>query len=417
MEVHVRVGSRIQRFELFGDDVTIGRASSCELQLFESSTEPVHAKLLKRRGHIILTPGPGSIKGVRLIDSLIRSPVIIDRNSIFEVGRVTMQAEIIDERSPLGESFNGYKVFQAIQRDSRLVRRYLAVNSHGNLAELCMLSKEVERPHGENWLQRFSGAWCLDKNDSSEVVFGEFDGRTFLLEPRSSSAKSGNETYGVRLSELDLCIDDGRLHLPVETVVAILAQVAEELAKLHQSIGPHGRIWPRTVHLHANGSVQILVPGPSTGSITDDFEPIYSFSVGERDELPRHIQFLNELNPSSEYHAPERRLDMQETVKDDIWALGVLARHLLGRKFRNDWPKRLDEVLVSARTTKPEVRAADILEIGQRLRDTAYELGLDPSISHISRVVHLFTSDLSRPLAVSEWTKRRDFEPNGDEQC
>ena len=69
IEVHIRAGCRIQRFELFGDEIKIGRAESCELQLFEPSIELVHAKLLKRRERIILAPAPGSIKGVRLIDS------------------------------------------------------------------------------------------------------------------------------------------------------------------------------------------------------------------------------------------------------------------------------------------------------------------------------------------------------------
>ena len=83
----------------------LGRAESCELQLFEPSIELVHAKLLKRRERIILAPAPGSIKGVRLIDSLIRSPVVLEKNSVFEIGRVIVQAEIVDERSPLGEVF------------------------------------------------------------------------------------------------------------------------------------------------------------------------------------------------------------------------------------------------------------------------------------------------------------------------
>ena len=328
-----------------------------------------------------------------------------------------MQAEIVDERSPLGEVFHGYTVFRPIQRDSRLVRRYLAVNSQGELAELCLLSKGVPEGQNKHWLNRYNISDLRDETKDKEVVLGEFDERAFLLEPRSSSDMSDNHTYGVRLSELDLFIEEDRLHLPVETVVAILAQIAEGLARLHRSFGPHGRIWPRTVHLHANGAVQILVPGPSAGSMKNDFEPIYSVSLGNRENIPRHIQFLNELNPTSEYLAPERRLDQQATIKDDIWALGVLARHLLGRRPRKDWPESLDNILVSARSTQPDARASDIAGIGQRLRDVAYQLGLDPSISHISRVVRLFASDLSRPLAVSEWTKSGGFEPNGEQRC
>ena|GEM_PF-4296602 len=415
--MHIRAGCRIQRFELFGEEVKIGRAESCELQVFESSIEPIHAKLLKRRERIILAPAPGSIKGVRLIDSLIRSPVVLEKNRIFEIGRVIVQAEIVDERSPLGEVFNGYTVFRPIQRDSRLVRRYLAVNSSGDLAELCLLSKGIPEAQNKHWLQRYNTSGLIDEKFDKDIVLGEFDERAFLLEPRSSSDMSDNQTYGVRLSELDLFIEEDRLHLPVETVVAILAQIAEGLARLHSRFGPHGRIWPRTVHLHANGAVQILVPGPSMGSLSNDFEPIYSFSVGNQENIPRHIQFLNELNPSSEYLAPERRLNHEATIKDDIWALGVLARHLLGRRPRKDWPERLDNILVSARSTQPDARASDIAEIGQRLRDVAYQLDLDPSISHISRVVRLFASDLSRPLAVSEWTKSGGFESNGEHRC
>ena len=277
-----------------------------------------------------------------------------------------------------------------------------------------MLSKEATRDDTKRWTQKIANTDFVEGAFSSKYFLEEFDERAFLLEPRTSSLEFENQTYGVRLTELDVLIDAGQLHLPVEAIVAILAQIAESLALYHKSFGPHGRVWPRTVHLHANGAIQILLPGPSTGNVNQDFDPIYSHSVGGREQVPRHLEFLTELHATREYLAPERRLEQRATVRDDIWALGVLARHLLGRQRRKDWPDELDQILVSARHAEPEVRASDIAKIGQELRDGAYGLGLDPSISHISRVVRLFAADLSRPLAVSQWTKREEIVPNGD---
>ena len=411
IEVRAASGPRVQVFELHTNEACIGRDATCDLQIFESSLAPVHARLLVRRGQIILAPAPGCMKGIRLSDNISRSPIVLKERDVFELGRVTFAARYIDAESPLGTAMDSYQVIRVLESEANSVRRYLARSQDGEIVEITIVEAHVEASEAKQWLGQIER--CQGRNAYLREIVGSgyFFRRPYCIERIGMNAAASELGRGLRLSQIDRVVYSDILCLPVEGIVAILAQVAHGLAELHTTWGPHGALEPRTIHLSEGGAVHLIRPGPNVHDRTTEIKPIRS---GDGSDHPAGVHRLREvhqgargglLDPTYSFLAPERRMGLAASVEDDLWALGVLARHLLGRRPRSDWPNALDDLLVPARNSTPEERGQNIEALGERLRDEAYRQGMDPSVSHISRLVRLFATDLSGPLGLSKWTK------------
>lgn len=411
IEVRAVCGARVQAFELHTDDAFIGRDDACDLQVFESSLAGSHARLLVRRGQVILAPAPGCMKGIRLADNISRSPIVLKEKDVFELGNVTFAARYVTSMSPLGEMVDAYRVIRTLESEVNCVRRYLGQDKDGELVELTVLEAHVAEPEATRWLQQIEQSRHENAYLREIIGTGYFDSRPYCIEKLGRGESASELGRGLRLSQVDRVVYTDVLCLPVEAVVAILAQVAHGLAELHRVWGPHGGLEPRTVHLREDGAVHLIRPGPIAQDRIEEIKPMRmdaNFLAQERDSGVRKVRHGSRgglVDPTCSFLAPERRMGFEPSVEDDIWALGVLARHLLGRRPRNDWPNALDDLLIPTRSIAPEQRAQNVETLGHRLREEAHRQGMDPSVSHISRLVRLLLRDLSSPLGLSKWTK------------
>jgi hypothetical protein len=147
----------------------------------------------------------------------------------------------------------------------------------------------------------------------------------------------------------------GKLRLPLEGWVAIVAQVAEAAGALHLGGEAHGSIEPRRIQLGQDGSIGLLRPAtPGTG-----------------------------------------------TIEGDIVAIGRIARMLLGSEGikRADWKRSFDPVLGSLLRPPKERAGGHLAEAARTLRSVAHEELLDPSTAHIARLVRLLSAERETPLA------------------
>ena len=393
LEVRAACGARANVFELHTEDASIGRDAECSLQMFDPSIAVRHARLMVRRGELILAPAPGCPKGVRLSERVLRSPVVLAAGEVFELGRVVFSARIIHGESPLGQDLDGFEVLHELESEAKDVRRYRGHDAFDKPVEIALLEDAVPDKKGDAWLERM--AYCAGRKSEHlrEILgCGRFMGRPYAVERLEDAEVL--PPGGLRLSQVERVVYTDALSLPIELVIAVLAQVAQGLASLHEHWGPHGALEPRTVLLGINGSVRLIRPGPLS-------IPIREMSSEPNSKIRTYSALRD---PSMSFLAPERRMGQGASYSDDVWALGVLARHLLGRRPRKDWPEALDDLLVPIRANTPELRAEAFEALGVRMRALAHTLGLDPSVSHISRLVKLLASDLSRPLGVSKWT-------------
>ena len=366
VRVRVAWGLRVEFHEVDSDAVVIGRDDEADLRIDHPSIADRHARLLTRRGRLILVDLRNQGKGIRLGQRRIRAPVTVEPTDRFELGEVQVEARITDEAGLVGSEVGGWRVVSEMDSADLDVRRYHVLPGsgeagHAELAAACALveTAEVERWYGRGREQSAE----TRKHIPGILGHGQHAGRPYLIEGVAG---------GVRLSSVTRAVSQSNLRLPAEAAVLILSQVLEAAAAYHAEWGPHGAIEPRLIQLGIDGSLSLLRPGPDPGGFED----------------PDRRPFL----------APERKYGAPVSTAADAWAVGRLEPFLLGGGARPDWPAELHELLGHLCAPTPEPRPRGLSRVAGALRSAANRCGLDPSMAHVARVARLLASRAGRPL-------------------
>jgi hypothetical protein len=331
LRVRVSSGARRELHELEGADIALGRHPSADLSIDHPSVADLHARLLIRRSRLILVDLGTAPKGTRVRGARLQAPIALGARTPFFLGEIKLSAWITsDADGPWIEAVQGFEIRAELDGAERGYRRFLVSDRAGRTGELVVPPKTSPEPSGPGPVVLARGARF---------------GRPFWIEdvPR-----------GVRLEALAEAAMSGKLRLPLEGWVAIVAQVAEAAGALHLAGRAHGSIEPRRIQLGHDGSISLLRPALAAG-----------------------------------------------TIEGDILAIGRIARMLLGPEGRKraDWKPSFDPVLGSLLGRPIDRPKEHLAEAARTLRNLAHEVSLDPSTAHITRLVRLLSAERQTPLA------------------
>jgi hypothetical protein len=226
VRLRVRSGARSELHTVPTGDVLLGRRPGCDLAIDHPSVAEEHARLLIRRGRLILVDLGTAPKGTRVGGRRLQAPIAMRDGAAFRLGDVHLNAWVEEQLSPwIGARVLDFRVEREIEAGERGVKRYLARAEDGRRSELVIAP-----------------------------------GREPLLE---SSAE------GIRLVAVVRAVAR-KLRLPLEAWVAIVAQLAEAAGAFHRRGEVHGAIGPWLVQLGFDGSVNLL--GASQRSRGQDAE-------------------------------------------------------------------------------------------------------------------------------------------------
>lgn len=328
----------------------IGRGPHAEVEVDDLDVAPRHARLLVRRGRVVLA---GFDAPIERRGHPIHAPVVLEPDEPFSISKVQLSAKIVDDDAFIGASVGGFQLGREISVDPDH-RRFVALAPDVPHAELVTPSSDI----GE-WWRVWAEAPTSPGGQIPEIIArgAALDATHAIpwlierLEP------------GLRLSEVLAAARAGKVTLPVELALVTLAQTAEAAAL--DPRGHHGAIEPAMIHLGDTGAVWLVRPGPRPDGYGD----------------VRRRAFLS----------TERRFGLPPTSLDDVFALGVLAR-----AFLEAAPHELLERLSTALTAPRESRAT-LDAVRAELLELANRGPFDPSRTHVSRVVRLLVGD-SKPI-------------------
>lgn len=352
--VTLALGARVEVHELDGERVDLGSASDCDLRLRHPSIEPRHARLLARRGRVVLVD-LGAARGVRLGGRVVRAPVLLEEGASFGVGELRGAARVEDgpswvgaELPPFGASRAAGLRLRARLPDSEAgLLRFSGRLDGGPRVGVRVARPELDPDRRDAWLEAARAA-PSGPHHAPVLGAGLRDGRAWLAEVTRP---------GVPLTALLAAVGRGGVTVPAEAGVALIAQLAEALAARG---APHGDLVPDSVRLGLDGAVEVLLPGPELAA-----------------DVPTRRPFLSE----------RRRCGAPATADCDRFALAALVKAL-----------RLQGA------SSADLRAtlegdADWSEIAAAARAGAHARGLDPSTGHLARLARLLDLEDGAPLA------------------
>jgi hypothetical protein len=334
IRIRLSCRGRVEYFDLEGDTV-LGRGEQADLSIDHPSIAAQHARVLVRRGRLILAE-LGGLVGVK--GDLLRAATTLRDGETFRLGDIAATAWVMPP-SCAGRSIG--EIALGGERDAFAVgtRRYEAT-LHGRRFEVAVLDRGTFEDHEiEAWRTRIA------KSDSFTL-----DGCVAIAE---------RVPLGIRLAQVIESVDGDRISVSPELTLAVVRRVAEALAIHHDASGPHAAVVPGAVQLTLDGDVVVLRPGPRP------MDPI------------RDVAWCSE----------RRRMNLIPSIGDDAFALSRLAAALGGERVARELPEP-EEIRTRAAFTD---WAARLVAVADRWR-------LDPSAAHIARVVRLL-SDRGRPLA------------------
>jgi hypothetical protein len=355
---------RIELHEIDKAEIEIGRSTECDFVIDHQTVAPRHARILLRRGRLILADLGRWKTGTTRGRERVLAPVILEPGERFGVGDVALSAwPLVGKgRSLVGSRLGEGTVISEIDSPDRELRRYRVMLPRGANAELCVAKREIDDRELEAWLTNARKSQ-VRRHDHVPPVLGVGlldDGGFYLLE---------QIPVGLRLAALIAGIERGAVRLPVEAAIAIVAHVAQSVAAMNDVWGPHGAIDSRRVHLGIDGSALLMRPGPS---------------VVQPDAF------------ADTYLAPERRYGSEPSIAADAFALGVLGKTVLAS--RPDCPTRIRAICCWLAHADPRRRPRDLQEVAHELRMAAQGAGLDPTFGHVARVTRLLSTSVSRRL-------------------
>jgi hypothetical protein len=363
VRIIVRHGCRGEIHELPSRDLLLGSGEDADLVIDHPSVAESHAKLLVRRGRVLLVDLGAKGKLTRVGNERPRAPAVLSGDGTFWLGAVELAASLVSRSLPLSSlEPRGFSIEHEVEGSDLALRRFL-VRKEELTAELAILDEDCPSDLGRAWAAHVLESAELSAPHLPRVVDrGEIGGRTFIVEAIPA---------GVRLELIIDAVARRRLVLPIEARVAITAQVAEAIASVHAVMGPHGSLEPRSIHVGVDGALVLLRPGP----LSDRFDA-------------RRRAFL----------APERRCGTAASAAADAWSLFEIARRLTPKNEPAKWPEGIAPILGSLAAQRAEARRSDLLHVGEEIRALAHEGGLDPGAGHLARVARLLGPSLT-PIA------------------
>lgn len=262
LRVRLTARDRSELLALPGPDVVIGSDPDADLVLDHPSVAPTHARLILRRGRVIIADLGHSPTGVTRGSDRLHAPVTLNPGGAVGVGDLRLEAWV------------GPVILHASAHEHECpdpgLRRFPDFGG--------------ARPGEHLYLEPgvASASW---EERARAVALREGD---HLFEPLPP---------GLRWSRLERAVREGRVSLPTEALVVLAVELLSAYGPFARTFGPHGLIDGRRVHLGLDGSLRILLPGP-----VDHF----------RD--PAQLEAL----------APERRYGLRPTHEADVYSLGVM---------------------------------------------------------------------------------------------
>jgi hypothetical protein len=344
IRIRLSCKNRVEYFD-FDHDVVLGRGEGADLSIDHPSINPRHARLLLRRGRLILADLGGL---VAIGEERLRAATTIREGEIFRVGDVEASACVMSEASAIGRSLGEVRLEAEQDAISLGTRRYQGT-AGGRRAEVTVADPDAFESHElEAWVSRMERSEGLAP---ALLARGELDGRPAIAE---------RVPLGIRLSSLIEDVESDRVAVSRELALAVLRRLLESIAPYHDAIGPHAGLVPRAVQLTLDGDVLLLRGGPRPS------HPV------------RDARWCSSM----------RRMNLPPSLADDAFALVRIGEVLGGRAIAEELPHPEQ---VHAR--------ASFTEWASRLLALSNRWGVDPSALHVARVVRLLT-DRGRPLAI-----------------
>lgn len=344
-------------------DVDIGRDARCGLCLHHPSVAPRHARVLLRRGRLILADLGLARGGTTRGAQRVLAPVTLSPGERFGIGEVELASWPVEGGGPglPGGGAPGLELGAELESADDGVRRYLLRTGEGRRAELAIARAELARDVGAAWWAAARSSDVGDRVGLPRVSFSLHAERHHLIEVLPE---------GLRLEAVLERVASRAIELPVEVSIALVAHLGAALVSMHEAWGPHGGIQPRNVHLGVDGSVWLLRPGPLARSLGAIPDPLL---------------------------APELRFGGCPSHAGDVFALGALAKVLLAH--RGDCPPRLRALLRWLAHAEPSRRPRELRAVAEELEAAAHSAALDPTFGHVARLVRLMEPLPGRPLA------------------
>lgn len=363
VRVRVACWGRVELHEVEGPDLELGRDPRADVVLHHDSVAPRHARLVLRRGRLILADLGLAKQGTSRGRERLLAPVALQPGERFGVGEVSLAAwpVVRGDEGLSGRRVEASVVSAELESADPGARRYRAVLDDGAPAELVVARPDLPLAAAEAWLARARGTGPGRPPHVAPLAgWGVHDRSPYLIERLPE---------GLRLAQVLEGVERGTVTLPLEAIVVVIAQLAEAVAAFESTWGVHGALDPRAVHLGLDGGVVLLRPGP--------------LAMG-----PRAID--------DGCLAPERRFGEPPETASDAFSLGVLGKSVLAR--RRDCPVRIRALCYWLAHVEPTSRPKDLTAVAAELRDAAQAASLDPTAGHVGRVVRLLAPNMARPL-------------------
>lgn len=261
--VRFRVAWRglVELHEVLGQDLMIGSDPRCDLVITHPTVARRHAKVLIRRGRLLLLDVGQSKQGTTRGKERLAAPVTLAPGESFGVGEVQVRAWSIaaEERGLVGQELPQGRVVAELESFDPALRLY-RVEAVGGRAEL-MVPQEAAQGV-DFWRARLNRALAARLAPGTSLL--ELDGAPALLEPIPD---------GIRLNFLLEAVEAGRCQLPPSMALLALFDLLEGLIALSGPFGPHGALAPCRAHLGTDGMISLLRPGPQTLPQRSDHSP------------------------------------------------------------------------------------------------------------------------------------------------
>lgn len=321
-----------------------------------------HVRLVVRRERIILVDLGHLGWPTRIGHERVFGPVVLSAGTVVHLGDVALAPRLVEHvPAPSRPQIPTFELESELWCADSSARRF-GVRRGEALGEALIAEESEASERVRVWWERIAASQASRAPHLAPVLAsGVSDGRPYVVE--------GLEP-GVRLSEILFALRRGRITLPVEVRLVILAQAAEAVGAMGGAFGAHGAIDARAFHLGCDGSLVLLRPAPHPHVLDD----------------PERRPFL----------APERRRGGAASLPADAWALVGLARALA--EGGAGWPGPVRRLLARLASPRPEERPRDLALLAEGLRQAAHDDGLDPSAGHLARAVRTIVAP-KRPLA------------------
>lgn len=339
------LGPRAEVHQLAKGTVSIGSGPAADLRVPHSSVYPLHARLLLRRGRLLLVGAGGAQRAVRVGTRPVYAPVVLADGAVFGLGEVELSAELAPPGwvELVGRPVQGHTI--SVERPaSGGLRRFSLSGSDAELLVSGQASAEVEP-----WVKAMRDSVSPEqaRRLAALTEVADLEGRAAFIEALGP---------GVRLGRVIAQAEDDKLTIPLPARLHIVAEVAAALGALHARAGAHGALDPDHVSLGIDGSVSVLRPGPSPA-------------------------------PARRYASPERRRGGRASKAADSWGLARVAAAL--GAFADPGLEELKRLFLRLSRPEPERRPLDLLALSEEVQAAAVGLGLDPSTGHTARLARL----------------------------